>query len=310
MKLICNLNSLTYIKDYQEIGVSALMVGNDEISSRHAIHLSFGKMVELSENFDVFVLMNQLYPERELENIEEWLRKIKNTNIRGIVFQDFGLLEMALNLDLHQEMMYMPETLNTNGMTLNDLSQRGVNSAFLAREIPLEDITHIAQTVHLPLCVQVHGVMYMAQSFRHLISNYARENDLDLNDDIYSLKVKDNPLKAWIFEDKFGTNIVTQDELCALNYLGALNLPNIKWAFIDTQMMNPYRALEIINIYQDALNSLTSGRFLKDLSSYRSLLANLMKNQPMSEGFYQGGTVYKLNDVRVMDDEKRNQSNH
>ena len=135
MKLMCQLNSLSYISDYKEIGLEGIMVGNDEISSRHALHLSFEEMEALTKDFTVFIMMNLLYSEQELPLVKDWLLKIKNSHIHGIVFQDFGLWMMAKELGLTCEMMYAPETLNTNHLTLNDLHQLGFDSAFLAREI-------------------------------------------------------------------------------------------------------------------------------------------------------------------------------
>ena len=59
-KLMCQLNSFTYISDYEEL-VDGLVVGNDEISSRHCLSLSFEQMEELTSSFDVYILMNLLY---------------------------------------------------------------------------------------------------------------------------------------------------------------------------------------------------------------------------------------------------------
>lgn len=310
MKLVCSLNSLTYINDYKDLNVEGLIVGNKEISSRIALSLPFEKMQELSCDFKVFVLMNQLYDQDVLGVVDAWLDQIKDSDIYGIIFQDFGLLNMAQTKGLTQKMMYMPETLNTNGSTLNDLQMIGVDSAFVAREISLQDIITLTSHCDVPLMVQVHGVMYMAQSKRQLLSNYAKENQLVLDEEVYTLKVKDNDLEAWIFEDQFGTNVVTKSELVALDYLGSLNLPKIEYVFVDTLMMDSYRALEIVNIYQEAINALDKGTFTKDIHALRPLLNKLMTDVKATDGFYQGKTVYKLDDVRVIDDEKRNQSNH
>ena len=309
MELLCSLNSLTYVNDYQALGVG-LIVGNDEISSRHALSISFETMKNLSQSFKVFVLMNQLYDQKDLELVKQWLSDIKNSQIYGIIFQDFGLLNMAKEMGLKQEMMYMPETLNTNGATLNDFKAMGIDSSFLAREISLEDVVKIAQKTEMPLMVQIHGVMYMAQSRRQLLSNYARENGLDLAEDIYTLKVKDNDLEAWIFEDRFGTNIVFKSELVALDYLGSLDLEMIRYGFVDCFKMDAYRALEVVNLYQEAIHAVGNGTFTKHHQALRGMLESLMGDVEKTDGFYQDRTVYKLDDVRVMDDEKRNQSNH
>lgn len=310
MKLMCTLNSLTYLSDYQEIGVEALLVGNDDISSRHALSLSLEQIQHLSKQFSVYVLVNLLYSETELPILRKWLQDLAKTDITGIVFQDFGVLQMLKNMDTHWDLMYAPETLNTNHETLNDLAQMGISSALLAREINLDDIERIASKTSLAIMVQVHGVMYMAQSRRKLVSNYASHLHQPLHQGPYLLQASDSDLTAWIYEDEHGTNIQTEAELCALDDLSRLNQCQVDWIFVDTHFMEPYRAVEIVSLYHDAVISLNQGSFLKDIHDYRHLLQSLMKDHKQDSGFYHEKTVYKLEDVRVMDDEKRNQSNH
>lgn len=308
MKLIFNINSLNYISDYQALGVEAVIVGNDDISSRHAVSLNLSEMTELQIHFEVYVLMNLLYSQKELTICQKWLNDLSKTNITGIIFQDFGLLNMAKSMGLKQKMIYAPETLNCNHETLNDLQPLGVDGAFLAREINLEAITNIAKQVNMPIMVQVHGVMYMAQSKRQLLSNYERQNQLPINHGPYILKAKDSDLKAWIYEDAHGTHIQTYEELSALDLLGSLSQAGVDYAFVDTKYMDDYRALEIVSIYHDCIQALKQGTYLRDIASYQQLLTKLMAEHDHSYGFYHDSTVYKLADVRERDNEKRNQS--
>lgn len=303
MKLMCNLNSLAFISDYQEIGLAGVMVGNDEISSRHAMSLEFEEMVNLASKFQVYVLMNLLYSQKELPLVEKWLLKIKDSSIHGIVFQDFGLYHMAKTLGLSQKMMYAPETLNTNHLTLNDLHQIGIDSAFLAREISKNDIKQILENTSIPVMIQVHGVQYMGQSRRLLLSNFNQSIQENLNQGPYIIKVKDSDIEAYIYEDNHGCNVQTKEEMCALELLS--NFTKAEWFYIETKFMDDYRALEMINIYQDAVNALNNGTFLKDIHALRPLMTRLM-NGKISTGFMEDGTVYRLEDVREKDNEKRN----
>lgn len=307
MKLMCNLNSYTYLSDLKEIGVEALVLGNSEISSRHAIESSLDKMLGIAKNFNVYVLMNELYTEEKLAQVHTWLDQIAPSKIAGVIFQDFAVLAYAKKIGMKQDLMYAPETLNTNHETLNDLHQLGVTSAFLAREIPLEDVEKIAQHCPLPLMVQVHGVMYMSQSRRPLLTNYANSLEMTLDAKPYTLKAKNSEVDAWIFEDSHGCHIMTKEELSALDLMASLNTGSMEWCYVDCQMMDDYRALEIVSLYHDAVLSLNKGTFLKDVHAYRPILNSLMKNQKRSTGFYNDGTVYKLEDVRMKDNEKRNQ---
>lgn len=302
-KLMCNLNSLVYISDYKEIGLEGLMVGNDEISSRHCLSLDLQQMVELTNDFEVYVMMNQLYTQKELPLVKEWLLKIKETTIQGIIFQDLGLWMIAKELGLTQRMMYAPETLNTNHLTLNDLHEIGIDEAFLAREISKEDIINILDKSHMPVMVQVQGVQYMGQSRRPLLSNFNTNIKGNLEKGPYVLKVKDSEIEAYIYEDSYGCHVQTKEEMCALELLS--NFKKSQWLFIETKYMDDYRALEMVNLYHDAVSALNNDTFLKDIHSLRPLMARLMEGK-MNTGFMEDGTVYRLEDVREKDNEKRN----
>ena len=84
----------------------------------------------------------------------------------------------------------------------------------------------------------------------------------------------------------------------------------IRYGFVDCFKMDAYRALEVVNLYQEAIHAVGNGTFTKHHQALRGMLESLMGDVEKTDGFYQDRTVYKLDDVRVMDDEKRNQSNH
>ncbi len=302
-KLMCNLNSLEFISDYQSIGLSGLMVGNDEISSRHILNLGVETMIELSKQFEVYVLMNQLYSEQEFEVVRKWLLMIKDTMIQGIIFQDFGLFQLAKSLGLKQKMMYHPETLNTNHQTLTDLHDLGIDEAFIARELSKEHMIQIIEKSTMPLMMQIHGVEYMGQSKRPLISNYNNHIQGHLHQGPYTLKVKDSQIEAYIYEDQYGCHVQTKEEMCALNLLESFK--KAQWFFIETRYMDEYRALEMVNLYQDAVDALNNDTFLRDVHVLRPLMNKLM-NGHIHTGFMEDGTVYRLEDVREKDNEKRN----
>lgn len=89
------------------------------------------------------------------------------------------MLQICKENNYNFEMVYSPDTLNTNQATLNYLKTLGINSAFLAREIPLDEKMMIAKNTDLKTMIQVHGVEYMAYSKRKLLSNYFKETGID-----------------------------------------------------------------------------------------------------------------------------------
>ncbi len=307
MKLMASLANEYVVSDYISMEVNSVAVGNDEISSRHHVSLSFDTIANLATQIDTFVMLNQLYFEQELPLVEKWLENLSKTEVKGIIFQDFAILNLVSKMEWQPILMYCPETLNTNSQTLNDLESFGINSAFLAREISLDDVLTIASKTHVPLMIQAHGVMYMAQSRRPLLSNYAKSEEIELTEPYYLMTVNDSSMKAYIHEDHYGTHVQTFEELCALDILGQLSQAGISYIYVDTQYMNESYALEIVNIYADALKFIENGTFTKNVHELHKLLNGIKENHEYSDGFYFDSTVYKIEDVRRLDNEKKNQ---
>lgn len=303
MKLMVKLPSMTYALDYHDIGVEGIVVSNDAIASRLTSSFSLEEIQALCCDFDVYILMNLLYREDQLPTLRTWLHDLHNLPIKGIIFQDFAVLSLVKKMNWEIELIYHPETLATNHLTLNDLSVFGVTKAFLSREISLEEINQICRQLTIESIVQVHGVIYLGQSGRKLLTNYFNYHDYPYNDQLRVL-CKDSDIETMVSEDQHGTNMMTTSELCALEILNQIES---EWVYIETLGMEEVRALELTSLYHDAVLSINEGTFTKDIHAYRPILGQLMKHQPQTMGFFHDSTVYKLEDVREKDNEKRNQ---
>ena len=134
-------------------------------------------ILEVTENKkDKIIIAMGCLVERYLDDLKNHLDKLNECQIDGIIFQDFGVLQICNEKGYSFEKIYDPETLNTNHLTLSVLKEKGIDGAFLAREIPLKEKQMIGQNCKLKTMVQVHGVEYMAYSKRKLLSNYNNYN--------------------------------------------------------------------------------------------------------------------------------------
>ena len=179
MSLIVNINSLSYLYDYLDLGVEHFIVGTTQFSCRQALTLDYKQIVEIKKkypNIKLFVLVNALVEQKYLEDLKKHLRKLYECQIEGIIFQDFAVLQICNEEKYAFEKIYDPETLNTNHQTLAVLKEQGIDGAFLAREIPLKEKQMIEQKSSIKTMVQIHGVEYMAYSKRKLLSNYNNYN--------------------------------------------------------------------------------------------------------------------------------------
>ena len=282
MSLIININSLSYLYDYLDLGVHDFIVGTNQFSCRQALTVDYIELKEIKEKYPMirlFVLVNALVEQKYLDDLKNHLDKLNECQIDGIIFQDFGVLQICNEKGYSFEKIYDPETLNTNHLTLSVLKEQGIDGAFLAREIPLKEKQMIGQNCKLKTMVQVHGVEYMAYSKRKLLSNYKEYTHLDFNvDKEAQIEIKANGVEdhCHIYEDQYGTHITSTNQMCALDVLNQFN--DFDYLYIDGQYINETDLLEITHLYIQAIEAIKNQTYNKELYDIYVIADNCTDN--------------------------------
>ena len=309
MELVVHLNSRKFINDFIEIGIKNFIVGTKYFSCRQALSLDYQELKDLNEQLKdkkLWVLVNALIEEHNLDELVDHLAKLNEIKIAGILFQDFSVLQICKENNYNFEMIYSPDTLNTNQATLNYLKTLGINSAFLAREIPLNEKMMIAKNTDLKTMVQVHGVEYMAYSKRKLLSNYFKETGIDhgvLIDDNLTIQANAVNYRCHIYEDKFGCHVLSEKQLCTLDILS--NFSCFDYLYFESLFIDDLKVVEIVSLYQEAINSISKKTYGKVSKELISMLHQIENNVEYHHSFMFDATVYKIDDVRKREENER-----
>lgn len=309
MELVVHLNSRKFINDFIEIGIKNFIVGTKYFSCRQALSLDYQELKDLNEQLKdkkLWVLVNALIEEHNLDELVDHLAKLNEIKIAGILFQDFSVLQICKENNYNFEMIYSPDTLNTNQATLNYLKTLGINSAFLAREIPLDEKIMIAKNTDLKTMVQVHGVEYMAYSKRKLLSNYFKETGIDhgvLIDDNLTIQANAVDYRCHIYEDKFGCHVLSEKQLCTLDILS--NFSCFEYLYFESLFIDDLKVVEIVSLYQEAINSISKETYGKVSKELISMLHQIENNVEYHHSFMFDATVYKIDDVRKREENER-----
>ena len=309
MELVVHLNSRKFINDFIEIGIKNFIVGTKYFSCRQALSLDYQELKDLNEQLKdkkLWVLVNALIEEHNLDELVDHLAKLDEIKIAGILFQDFSVLQICKENNYNFEMIYSPDTLNTNQATLNYLKTLGINSAFLAREIPLDEKMMIAKNTDLKTMVQVHGVEYMAYSKRKLLSNYFKETGIDhgvLIDDNLTIQANAVDYRCHIYEDKFGCHVLSEKQLCTLDILS--NFSCFDYLYFESLFIDDLKVVEIVSLYQEAINSISNKTYGKVSKELISMLHQIENNVEYHHSFMFDATVYKIDDVRKREENER-----
>ncbi|MFQ8705514.1 MAG: peptidase U32 family protein [Thomasclavelia sp.] len=309
MELVVHLNSVKFVNDFIDIGIKYFVVGTKYFSCRQALSLDYEELSDLKDrlkNNKIWVLVNALIEEHNLDELTKHLDKLYRLKIDGILFQDFGVLEICKENNYDFELIYSPDTLNTNQATLNYLATLGIKSAFLAREIPLDEKIMIAQNTSIKTMTQIHGVEYMAYSKRKLLSNYFMETNLkksvSVNDNII-IQANGVNYGCHIYEDQFGCHILSQKQICGLDILSSFI--DFDYLYIESLFVDDLKLVEIVNLYQDGLKSISIGTYGKERKELLPQLHQVEPDVDYHHSFMFDATVYKIDDVRKREENEK-----
>lgn len=117
----------------------------------------------------VYVTVNTIIFDNELNEVQELIRKIYNAGADAIIIQDFALLDMDIPpIAIHAS----TQMHNIDPNHINFLESTGVSRIVLPRELNLDEISNIRSKtkaeleffVHGALCVSYSGQCYMSYS--------------------------------------------------------------------------------------------------------------------------------------------------
>lgn len=311
MKLVVQLNSVTYIEEFLEMGVKMFVIGTDVFSCRQSLSLSYQEIESVKQRTKgeakLYVLVNALVEQKYIVDLQNHLAKLSNLQVDGILFHDFGVLQICKENNYAFDLMYTPDTLNTNQATLSFLKQQGVNSAFLAREIPLVEKETILKNIDMPVMIQIHGVEYMAYSKRQLLTNYFLETNKSMHvkyQDAITIQANNVDSKCHIYEDQYGTHIVSQQQLSCLDILSSVL--DFTYGYIDSLYLSDIQLLEVVHLYIQGLEAVENSTYGKVSKEIVPLLHELDRSIEYYHGFLFDQTVYTIADVRKREENEGN----
>lgn len=125
-----------------------------------------------SNNIKVFVTVNTLLHDYELEEAINYIIDLYNIDIDAVIIQDLGLLSLIKKFvpDLPVHASTQINIYNYYGVKI--MKELGFSRVVLARETPIEEIKYITENIDIELEVFIHGSLCVATSGQCLMSSY------------------------------------------------------------------------------------------------------------------------------------------
>ena len=97
MKIVLSLNNQERLYDYISMGIDTFILGG-QYSFHCPYVFSLDDMTKIIGNYPeqiFYVSMNALYDQYMMSEVEGYIEQLSQLPIQGIVFQDFGILQIV-----------------------------------------------------------------------------------------------------------------------------------------------------------------------------------------------------------------------
>ena len=156
-------------------GADAVYIGAPRFGARAAAGNSLDDIAELVKyahlyNVRIYVTLNTILKDEELKDTEKMIWDLYRIGVDALIVQDMGLLSLNLPpIPLHAS----TQMDNRNAEKVKFLADTGFRQVVLARELSLEQIRKIHETVpQTPLEVFVHGALCVSYSGQCYVSQH------------------------------------------------------------------------------------------------------------------------------------------
>lgn len=244
--------------------------------------ICFGKTYSIDEikdikekysNRKIFVSLNRVIFNSELDDYKRVLKKLDEIGLDGIIIGDVAALTYNLSTNIILDQLH----LNNNYLTAKHYHNNNTSGIYLTNDITLVDINKIRQeNKNLILFKQAFGLPHLSTSKRFLTSNYLKYFNKEKKSNIHLIKENNTNDYYYIVEDDFGTHILDSKPL---NLLCELENIHVDYFIIDDYLISDIDLNEIVDIYS---------KNKKEKQEYINTKYNA------NNGFINKDTIYKV----------------
>ncbi len=280
-----------------------LGIGNLNMRATATINFNLEDLKEIREitqkaNTKVYVTLNTVVYNDELETIYKILEKIKEENIDAIIASDMAVITKARELGINVHISTQVSISNTPTVKFySQFSDRVV----LARELTLDKMRQISEDIRkqniigpsgklIELEAFIHGAMCVAVSGRCAMSLYHYNRSANRGQCVQMCRRKYKVIdvetgKEMVLDNNY---VMSASDLCTIGMLPELLDAGITVLKIEGRGRNPDYVDLVVRTYKQALADLKNESYSKSkIEKYNQDLKTVY-NRGQSPGFYLG----------------------
>ncbi len=247
IELLVTANNLEEIRTFGEAGADAFLIGDESFAIKNAGCFNIDGITEAiklaqEQGKKVYQLVNALYHNDELTELENFILLVCELGIHALVFEDPAVYSIVRELNCKTPLHLSSGSMITNSGVINFWESRGVKRAELARELTVKEIITIRENTNMTLVTQVYGRTAIFYSRRQLVSDYHEYINYDAgeasvpgsNDGFMFLREHKRPDSVFpLIEDRHGTHLFSDQIIDYRSSIADLLAAGIKVFKID-----------------------------------------------------------------------------
>ena len=216
----------------------------------------------------VYVTVNILAHNRDLEGARQYLRELRILGPDGLIIADPGIFRIA-----GEECPEIPRHIstqanNTNYETYRFWYELGARRVVTARELSLLEIREIRENIPEDMEIEtfIHGAMCISYSGRCLLSNYFTGRDANQGACThpcrwkYAVMEESRPGEYFpVYENERGTYIFNSGDLCMIEHIPELIDAGIDSFKVEGRMKTALYVATVARTYRKAIDDYLTG---------------------------------------------------
>lgn len=239
--------------------------------------------VEYAHSLDkkVYVTVNIVFHNEDLEGLKEYLEYLSEIKVDAIIISDPVVLTVLKDNDISLEVHLSTQASTLNSRAAKFYIDQGVTRIVLAREASQRDIARIKKETGVDLECFIQGAMCTSMSGRCVLSNYATNRD--------SNRGGCAQVCRWAFrsEDTDEFTIMPKD-LNMITEIESMIATGVNSFKIEGRMRSIYYIATVLKTYRTIIDKIRSSSLTEEYLEYAKNIINRVANRESVTQFYRG----------------------
>jgi len=243
-KLLVSVNSLEHLNDLLNKDIDGVILYINKLSVNSSFYIDIDKLSEIDfKNREVFICLNKLMHNNDLEYLENVMNELKDKNVR-ILFYDMAVYNIAKRMGILDKLVIYQDHLNASILSNKFYYDLGIGGSYITSDITKDELLDIKKNSKMEIFFTGYGYVPIFYSRRYLITNYLKYIEEDNDTCKYSI-VNDMGMEYPIYEEEFGTTIYSRKVINLINYLD--DIKEIDYVVMHSNNINDYEFNKMVD---------------------------------------------------------------